>query len=115
MIANWSLRLFVCLFVAGCNSESAPVATVESDSELVGNPAGIVFLTRDGCANTPLLLASLDAALLELENTVEYEVVNQAGLSKTDSRIGYPTPTILYREADIFGMTEPTPPFSAPT
>jgi hypothetical protein len=33
----------------------------------------------------------------------------------TDPRTGYPTPTVLYKNRDLFGMPPPTPPFPEPS
>lgn len=44
-----------------------------------------------------------------------YQVLDLASLPASDSRLGYPTPTLLYANRDLFGMPEPTPPFPEPT
>lgn len=44
-----------------------------------------------------------------------YPVVDLARLPKADARRGYPTPTLLYKGVDIFGMEQPTPPYPEPT
>ena len=75
----------------------------------------LVFLTRDGCVNTPDMLINLDDALRGLGLALDYPVVNLASLAETDPRIGYPTPTVLVREHDLYGMPPPTPPFPAPS
>jgi hypothetical protein len=75
----------------------------------------LTFLTRDGCANTPELLANLEVAARKFNPNVQYELVNQRILAKTDARTGYPTPTILYNHRDLFGMPVPTRPFAAPS
>jgi len=75
----------------------------------------LVFLTRDGCANSAKMLANLDAALRTLNRSAEYQVVDQGTLPKTDARLGYPTPTLLYNNHDVFGLPEPTPPYPEPT
>ena len=75
----------------------------------------LVFLTRDGCVNTPDMLNNLDAALRSLGLALDYPTVNLASLPATDPRVGYPTPTVLVRNRDIFGMPEPTPPFPEPS
>ena len=74
----------------------------------------LVFLTRDGCVNTPEMSINLDDALRALGLGIDYPMVNLASLTQTDPRIGYPTPTVLVRDRDLFGMFEPTPPFPAP-
>lgn len=75
----------------------------------------LVFLTRDGCVNTTTMRGHLDEALGSLSLPTDYEFVNLETLAPTDPRIGYPTPTLLYRNRDLFGMTVPTPPFPEPT
>jgi hypothetical protein len=45
----------------------------------------------------------------------DYRVIGVASLPGTDSRRGYPTPTLLYANRDVFGMPEPRPPLPTPT
>ena len=75
----------------------------------------LVFLTRDGCVNTPDMLNNLDDALRGLNMAQDYPVVNLASFAATNPRIGYPTPTVLVNGRDIYGMPEPTPPFPEPS
>ena len=75
----------------------------------------LVFVTRDECVNTPDLFFNLDDALHALGLPLEYQVVNLGKLPKTDPRTGYPTPTVLYKNRDLFGMPPPTPPFPEPS
>ncbi|MEO2018133.1 MAG: hypothetical protein ABGZ53_27590 [Fuerstiella sp.] len=90
---------------------------VASDSPAMAYPdtRDIVFLTRGGCVNTPVLRANLDAALSALGIAVEYTVVDQGTLPSTDVRCGYPTPTIRLDGRDVFDMPAPSPPFPPPT
>jgi len=74
-----------------------------------------VFLTRSGCVNTDIMRQRLDEALGALGVPANYQFIDLETLPKTDPRVGYPTPTLLYRDTDIFGMSKPTPPFPAPT
>jgi hypothetical protein len=60
------------------------------------------------------LRANLNAALQELGLPAEYQVVDIDRLRASDVRSGYPTPTVLYRKHDLFGMPEPVPPFPEP-
>lgn len=76
---------------------------------------GLVFLTRGGCVNTTVMRGNLDEALKALGLTAGYEVVNQDTLAETDVRRGYPTPTLLYADRDVFGMSVPKPPLPDPT
>ena len=75
----------------------------------------LVFITRDGCVNTPDMLLNLDDALRGLGLALDYEVVDLGKLPKSDARTGYPTPTILYRDRDLFDMPAPLPPFPEPS
>jgi hypothetical protein len=75
----------------------------------------LVILTREGCANSPLMRERVDGALRALNLPKDYQVINIATLAATDPRSGYPTPTVLYGDRDLFGMPEPTPPYPEPT
>lgn len=75
----------------------------------------LTFITRDGCVNTPDMFLNLDDAVRNLGLALDYEVVDLGKLPKTDARIGYPTPTVLYRNHDLFDMPVPTPPYPDPT
>jgi hypothetical protein len=75
----------------------------------------LTFLTRDGCVNTPDMLNNLDDALIALKLRRDYQVVDIGKLPKDDPRTGYPTPTILWKGQDIFGMSAPKPPYDVPT
>ena len=77
--------------------------------------SGLVFLTRGGCVNTTVMRRNLDEALKSLGLAVGYDVVNEDTLPETDVRRGYPTPTLLYADRDIFGMPVPKPPLPGPT
>jgi hypothetical protein len=79
------------------------------------SPKGLVFLTRGGCVNTTVMRRNLDEALKALGLAAGYEVVDQDTLPETDVRRGYPTPTLLYADRDIFGMSVPKPPLPDPT
>lgn len=73
------------------------------------------FLTRDGCAQTATMRVHLDEAIKTLDKPVPYVVVDLDLLAPTDVRKAYPTPTVLYGGADLFGMPEPKPPLPEPT
>jgi hypothetical protein len=100
------VRLALLLVVLSCTACKAPPQT--SIRELT-------LLTRGDCPYAPDLAARLEAALTALHLPNDYQVVDLDTLPKTDPRIGYPTPTILLRNRDVFGMAEPTPPFPEPT
>jgi hypothetical protein len=59
--------------------------------------------------------ANLEAALGQLGWSDSYAVIDQDSLPVDDGRIGYATPTVLYRGRDLFGLPVPTPPFPQPT
>jgi len=67
----------------------------------------LVFLTRDGCANTARMRSSLDQALKSVGLPTNYVRVDLDKLGPSDRRRGYGTPTVLYKSRDLFGMTEP--------
>ena len=75
----------------------------------------LMFLTRGECVNTADVAARLQTALTSLGLPNDYQVVELDSLPTTDPRTGYPTPTLLYRGRDLFGMPEPRPPFPKPT
>ena len=75
----------------------------------------LTFLTRDGCVNTPDMVDNLDHALTALKLPKDYEFIDTGKLPKDDPRIGYPTPTILWKGRDIFGMSAPTLPYNVPS
>lgn len=75
----------------------------------------LVFLTRGGCVNTTVMRRNLDAALKSLGLAHSYEVVDQDTLPGADVRRGYPMPTLLYEDRDVFGMSVPKPPLPDPT
>jgi hypothetical protein len=69
----------------------------------------ITFLTRPGCANSPLLQARLTEAIRSLELDATVEVVELTTLAATDHRTGYGTPTIVVEGEDLFGLPRPLP------
>jgi hypothetical protein len=73
----------------------------------------LTFLTRDECANTPDMMFNLDDALKALGWPTDYQFINSSKLPKADARTGYPTPTLLWKGKDIFGMPAPEPPYGA--
>jgi hypothetical protein len=75
----------------------------------------LTFLTREGCVNTPDMRLNLDDALIQLGWRRNYEEINLGTLPKTDARTGYPTPTVLWKGRDIFGLPAPKPPYASPT
>ena len=75
----------------------------------------LTFLTRDGCVNTPDMVNNLDDALTALKLPKDYQFVDIGKLPKDDPRTGYPTPTILWKGKDIFGMPAQRPPYDVPS
>jgi hypothetical protein len=90
-------------------TDSTPAPSAEPSAK------GLVFLTRGGCVNTTAMRGNLDEALKALGVAAGYEVVNLDTLAETDVRRGYPTPTLLYADRDVFGMSVPKPPLPGPT
>jgi len=76
--------------------------------------ADLVFLTRDGCVNTPDMVNNLDEALKALGWASDYQYIDIGNLAKTDAQTGCPTPTVLWKGKDIFGMPVPKAPFPEP-
>ncbi|HYN09784.1 MAG TPA: hypothetical protein VES67_20545 [Vicinamibacterales bacterium] len=75
----------------------------------------LTLLTRDDCVNTAKIRTNLDKALKELNWSADYQVIDLGTLAAADARTGYPTPTLLYKSRDIFGMPVPKPPYNSPT
>jgi hypothetical protein len=75
----------------------------------------LTFLTRDGCVNTPDMVNNLDDALKALGWPNDYQFMYIGKLPSGDVRTGYPTPTLLWKGKDIFGMPAPKPPFDVPS
>jgi hypothetical protein len=57
----------------------------------------------------------LDDALKALSWPTDYQYINIGKLSARDVRTGYPTPTLLWKGKDIFGMPVPKPPYGVPS
>ena len=98
------LLAIAVLVLAGCAPQRQAV-TVDR----------IAFLTRDGCADSETMRRNLDQALSALRARTDYQVLDVATLPASDARRGYPTPTVLYDNRDLFGMPEPQPPIPGPT
>ncbi len=96
-------QLIVMVALLGVTACDTPVALPKASSM-----KDLVFLTRDGCVNTPLMRGRLDEALKSLALSSDYTVIDSDALPKTDPRGGYPTPTVLYQNRDLFGMPEPS-------
>jgi hypothetical protein len=92
---------------AGCAAHhdhalrSAPMTAAQPKIELLGFP---------DCPNTPELRDNLKSALDSMGNGWTFADTNQEALPEGDLRRGWPTPTILVNERDLFGMPAPTAP-----
>jgi hypothetical protein len=80
-----------------------------------GGGKALVLLTHEGCVNTETMRINLDKALQALGPPSDYQVLDLASLPNSDVRRGYPTPTLLFANRDVFGMVEPRPPLPEPT
>lgn len=78
-------------------------------------PQPIEFLPRKGCVQTKMMQVRTETAIKDLALSNPYAVVDLDTLPATDTRRGYPTPTVLIGGVDLFGMPTPTPPFPEPT
>ena len=74
----------------------------------------LTFLTRDGCVNTARFLGNIEKVLDLSDFPAGYEIIDIHRLPASDNRRGYPTPTLLCNNRDIFGMEVPQPPFAEP-
>ena len=105
------LLFSVLLIACGCTAQQGARQTAPADA----NATALVLLTRGGCANTGTLRANLDDALRSLGSTFTYEVVDLDTLPEADARRGYPTPTLLHDNRDVFDLPAPRQPFPEPT
>lgn len=87
--------------------------SVEVELKKVKAAHTLTLLTRSGCAGTVAMRKSLDAALLKMAGWT-YDLVDIDTLPAGDPRRGYPTPTLLSRGRDVFGMSEPAPGSDSP-
>jgi hypothetical protein len=99
----------------GSGRSGARIDSTTSPSASPPPRPGLVFLTRGGCVNTTLMRRRLDEALKSIAPALGYEGVDQDTLPEADVRRGYPTPTLLYQDRDVFGMAVPEPPLPDPT
>lgn len=76
---------------------------------------GIVLLTRGGCRDTETMRANLETAARALTPPAAFTVVDLDTLPTDDVRRGYPTPTLLFANRDVFGLAVPKPPLPQPT
>lgn len=97
-----SLPIVWGLLMCGCGG--SPVAD-----------EGVVLLTRADCVDTETMRANLEAASSALEPPAAFTVVDLDTLPADDNRRGYPTPTLLFNNGDVFGLPVPKPPLPQPT
>ena len=95
--------LGLLLSMGACSSTDRPSVTE------------LAFLTRGGCSTTAMMRTHLDGALRTMGLPSTYQVIDLETLPESDARRGYPTPTLLYANRDLFGMPEPAPPYPEPT
>jgi hypothetical protein len=95
--------LVALLIGIGCHRTS------EAKSMTVANYPKIVFMSRDGCVNTPLMRKSLDAALVQLSWPKQYVVLDAGKLPASDPKRQYGTPTVLVDGRDLMGRPVPIP------
>ena len=110
MFGRRTILVLVVLMYA-CNSP----ATSKHAPPTGPQASQLVFLTREGCAATARMRTNVDEALKSLATTAQYQVVDLDTLAPSDVRHGYPTPTLLYGNRDVFGLPEPQPPLPDPT
>ena len=58
---------------------------------------------------------NLNDALRTLAWKASYQVIDIGTLPPTDARTGYPTPTLLWKGHDLFGMPAPKPHHNEPS
>ncbi|MFN6965066.1 MAG: hypothetical protein ACK4S4_15060 [Pyrinomonadaceae bacterium] len=107
--------LIICsIAISACSVAKRATPAADEKVNIEHSNTGLQFLTRDGCRNTPLMLANLKAAIAARSGAMPLTIVRQEDLSPDDPRTGYPTPTILLGGRDIFGLAEPRPLFPEP-
>lgn len=82
-------------------TEDRPMTTAQPRIELLGFP---------DCPNTPELRANLTAALASIGKGWTFKDTDQEKLPEGDIRRGYPTPTVLVNDRDLYGLPVPTAP-----
>ena len=80
-----------------------------------GSSSRLVLLTRDGCVNTDTMRSRIVEALRRMSSAPDLQMVDLDTLPAADVRRGYPTPTLLYADRDVFGLDVPKPPLPEPT
>lgn len=70
----------------------------------------IELLGFPDCPNTPAMRANLRAALASIGSGWTFADTDQEKLPESDIRRGYPTPTILVNDRDLYGLPVPAAP-----
>lgn len=70
----------------------------------------IELLGFPDCPNTPIMRDNLKAALASIGGGWTFADINQEKLPEGDLRRGYPTPTILVHDRDLYGLPVPAAP-----
>lgn len=70
----------------------------------------ITLLGFDSCPLTPLMKERLEQAIRTLGRDLDLVQIDQQSLDSSDLRRGYPAPTVLVNESDLFGMEAPATP-----
>jgi hypothetical protein len=89
--------------------------TAENGAKTPPTMKDLALLTRDGCGLSPQMTSSLNRALTALGWPKDYQQINISTLKSADSRTGYPTPTLLWKGRDVFGLSVPKPPYDVPS
>src|SRR5262249_16602197 len=90
----WRVGMFLAMLTAsGLGGQSQPP---ERDMR------ALTLLADKDCANSHTMQVNLDGALAKLGWPRTYEQIDVATLAKDDIRTGYATPTVLWRDRDLF-------------
>ncbi len=92
--------LCLCFCLAGCQQVAAPDTRDAVKIEVLGFA---------GCPNTPPFKERVEAAAKAVGG-FEVIYIDQESLPEDDLRRGYPTPTALVGEDDLFGLPKPESP-----
>ncbi len=97
-------RLLLCLMLTfahmGCQQAASPE---------LGDAVKIQVLGFAGCPNTPAFRERVTAAAKTVGG-FDVLYIDQESLPEDDLRRGYPTPTALVDDEDLFGLPAPTSP-----
>jgi|TARA_R110000744_G_scaffold112179_5_gene210446 hypothetical protein len=88
------------------NSQS-PANIIPSDRDTA---MSITLLGFDGCPLTPLMKERLEQAIRVVGRDLDLVQIDQQSLDSSDLRRGYPAPTVLVNESDLFGTEAPKTP-----